>query len=99
MAERPLEPKVVVLPDPAHRQFDDDLDSGDVVFDEESRSILQWMQHPAHRGREGWVLWYPEPDGNGVEDYPIGGRLGGGGGGLGEGARTPPLWPPLIRNP
>jgi hypothetical protein len=33
------------------------------------------MQHPAHRGREGWVLWYPEPDGNGVEDYPIGGRL------------------------
>ena len=75
MAERPLEPKVVVLPDPAHRQFDDDLGSGDVVFDEESRPILQWMQHPAHRGREGWVLWYPEPDGNGVEDCPIGGRL------------------------
>jgi hypothetical protein len=65
----------VVLPAEGLVDFQDDQDPGDVVFDEEDRPILQWMRHPAHRGREGWVLFYPEPDGNGVEDHPTSGRL------------------------
>jgi hypothetical protein len=59
------EPEIVVMDGPPE-------DPGDVVLDEPT---LTYQQHPAFRGREGWVLTYPEPDGNGVEDYRIGGDL------------------------
>jgi hypothetical protein len=41
----PLEPKVVVLPDPDGRTFPDDLDPGDMVFDEQGTPILEWNDH------------------------------------------------------
>ena len=46
--------RVVVLPDPDGRLFDDDVDPGDVVFDEQGTPILQYGRHAGHG--IGWTL-------------------------------------------
>jgi hypothetical protein len=75
VSDRPSEPRVVVLPDTSGTRFEDDTDPGDVVFDEAGTPMLVYEHHPAFKGREGWVLFYLEADGSGVEDHPIGGDL------------------------
>jgi hypothetical protein len=76
-ASWPIEPKVVVLPDEHGRNFADDPDPGNVAFDEHGTPLLQWYDsYPISRSHQPcWVLHYLDPDGNGVEDYPIGGTL------------------------
>ncbi len=62
MTEQP-EIEVVVL----------DEDPGDVTFDERDTPLLQFERHPEHG--PAWTLYYPEPDGNGVDSHVIGGRV------------------------
>jgi len=69
--------RVIVLPDPSGRVFEDDLDSGDLVFDGMLTPMLVWHEHyPIGRGwRSGWVLSY-DTDGHGnPDDYIVGLRL------------------------
>ena len=66
--------RVIVPPDPGGRMFEDDLDSGDLVFDSKLTPMLVWHEHyPVGRGwRSGWVLSY-DTDGNGnSDDYIVG---------------------------
>ena len=72
--------RVIVPPDLSGRVFEDDLDSGDLVFGGKLTPMLVWHErYPVGRGwRSGWVLSY-DTDGNGnPEDYIVGlgSRLG-----------------------
>lgn len=51
----------------------DILDPGDLVFDEDETPILEFNEkyHP----QPGWNLIYMEADGNGGDDYWIGGEF------------------------
>jgi hypothetical protein len=66
--------RVIVLPDPRGRVFEDDLDPADLVFDGKLTPMLVWHEHyPVGRGwRSGWVLSY-DTDGHGnPDDYIVG---------------------------
>jgi hypothetical protein len=60
--------RVVVLADPNGRHFEDDMDPGDVVFDEQGTPILEYGHHAVHG--MGWTLWTVDD-----EEYFIPGRL------------------------
>ena len=64
--------RVIVPPDLSGRAFEDDLDPGDVVFDDKRTAMLTWHDRfPLGRGwRSGWVLSY-DADGMENPDYYI----------------------------
>lgn len=66
--------RVIVLPDPRGRVFEDDLDPAGLVFDGKLTPMLVWHErYPVGRGwRSGWVLSY-DTDGHGnLDDYIVG---------------------------
>jgi hypothetical protein len=66
--------RVIVLPDPRGRVFEDDLDPAGLVFDGKLTPMLVWHErYPVGRGwRSGWVLSY-DTDGHGnPDDYIVG---------------------------
>jgi hypothetical protein len=70
--------RVIVPPDVGSRAFQDDLEQGEIVFDDRATPMLVWHDHyRLGRGwRSGWVLTY-DADGKGSpEDYIVGLRLG-----------------------
>jgi len=66
--------RVIVPAHPGGRVFEDDLDTGDIVFDGQLTPMLVWHErYPVGRGwRSGWVLSYASDGAANVEDYIVG---------------------------
>jgi hypothetical protein len=66
--------RVIVLPDPRSRVFEDDLDPAGLVFDSKLTPMLVWHEHyPVGRGwRSGWVLSYDTDGHRNPDDYIVG---------------------------
>src|ERR1700678_563819 len=66
--------RVMVPPDLSGRVFEDDLNTGDVVFDGNLTAMLIWHDRfPLGRGwRSGWVLRYDTGGQGNPDDYIVG---------------------------